>query len=176
MSVHVQSYTYESLKQMKGQAVKDIWHAMIGKPAGIKNTTGLRNSEEIMQAILKGQSDPEFLKTFGMRPPKPKEEVQEEQETEPMPPKKKPGPKPKLSNPLVVPVPQRPKGLLAVESNEVPLVPQDVIRRSFRKFHVDDTLYFLEPSTNQVFSVVDNKPGVLVGTWDASERAVIPVA
>ncbi len=172
----VPSYTYTSLKQMKGQAVKDIWHAMIGKPAGIKNTTGLRNSEEIIQAILKGQSDPEFLKTFGVRAPKPKEEIEEEQETEPMPPKKKPGPKPKLSNPIVVPVFQRPRETVAVESNEVPLVPQEVIRRSFRKFHVDDALYFREASTNQLFSVVDNKPGVLVGTWEAGERTILPVA
>ncbi len=164
--------TYESLKQMKGQAVKDIWHAMIGKPAGIKNTTGLRNSEEIIQAILKGQSDPEFLKSFGVRPPKPKEELREEQEIESMPPKKKPGPKPKLSNPIVLPIVQRPKGIAAVESNAPPLVPQDVIRRSFRKFHIDDTLYFLEASTNQVFSVIDNKPGALVGVWDADERMV----
>ena len=172
----VQSYTYETLLRMKGQAVKDVWHAMIGKPAGIKNTTGLRNSEEIIQAILKGQSDPEFLRTFGVRAQKPKEEIQEEQETEPMPPKKKPGPKPKLSNPLVIPVVQRPKETLAVESNEVPLVPQDVIRRSFRKFHVGENTYFLESTTHQLFSVVDNKPGPMVGIWDAQERTVIPAA
>lgn len=159
---------------MKGQVVKDIWHAMIGKPAGIKNTTGLRNAEEIIEAILKGQSDPEFLRTFGVRPPKPKEDIQEEKEE--MPPKKKPGPKPKLSNPIVVPVVQRPKGTAAVESNEIPIVPQDVIRRSFRKFHVDDSLYFLESTTNQVFSVVDKKPGVLLGVWNAEERTLIAEA
>jgi len=176
MSTHVQLYTYESLNQMKGQAVKDVWHAMIGKPAGIKNTTGLRNTEEIIQAILKGQSDPEFLKTFGVRPPKPKEEVREEKETEPMPPKKKPGPKPKVSNPIVVPVIQRPKQTLAIESNEIPLVPQDVIRRTFRKFHVGNDSYFLESTTNQVFSVVDNKPGMVLGVWNASERVILPVA
>jgi hypothetical protein len=172
----VPNYTHESLKQMKGQAVKDIWHALIGKPAGIKNTTGLRNAEEIIEAILKGQSDPEFLRSFGVRPPKPKEEVQEEQETESMPPKKKSGPKPKLSNPIMVPVVQRPKQTLAVESNEVPLVPQDVIRRSFRKFHVNENIYFIESNTHQLFSVVDKKPGMLLGIWDASERAILPVA
>ena len=166
------SYTYETLNQMKGQAVKDVWHAMIGKPAGIKNTTGLRNTEEIIQAILKGQSDPEFLRSFGVRPPKPKEEIQEEQETEPMPPKKKPGPKPKVSNPIVVPAVQRPKQTLAIESNEVPLVPQDVIRRSFRKFHVGENTYFIESSTHELFSVVENKPGMLVGHWNPEERKV----
>ncbi len=168
----VQSYTYSSLQQMRGQAVKDIWHAMIGKPAGIKNTTGLRNSEEIIQAILKGQADPEFLKTFGVRPPKPKEEVREEQEIESMPPKekKKPGPKPKLANPIVIP--QKAKIIAAVESNELPLVPQDIIRRTLRKLHVGDDSYFLEVKTNQVFSVVDNKPGLLLGVWDREERRI----
>ena len=161
---------------MKGQAVKDIWHAMIGKPAGIKNTTGLRNSEEIIQAILKGQADPEFLKTFGVRPPKPKEEVREEEETESMAPKKKPGPKPKLANSIVIPTPLKPKSILAVESNTLPLVPQEVIRRTLRKLHVGEMSYFLEGSTNQLFSVVDNKPGPTVGTWDARGRAVIPAA
>jgi hypothetical protein len=166
----LQSYTYSSLQQMKGQAVKDIWHAMIGKPAGIKNTTGLRNSEEIIQAILKGQADPEFLKTFGVRPPKPKEEVREEEETESMAPKKKPGPKPKLVNPVVIP--QKTKTIAAVESNTLPLVPQDVIRRTLRKLHVGEMSYFLEVKTNQVFSVVDNKPGVLLGLWDREERRI----
>ena len=80
-------YTSEMLRQMKGQAVKDIWHSLIGKPAGIKNTTGLRNSEEIIQAILKGQQDPAFLQTFGYRAPKPKPETVVEEES--MPPKEK---------------------------------------------------------------------------------------
>ncbi len=165
------SYTYDSLQKMKGQAVKDIWHAMIGKPAGIKNTTGLRNSEEIIQAILKGQEEPEFLQTFGLRSPKPKEEVREEQEKEDMPPKekKKPGPKPKPTNATVTPV-VRPKGIVAVESNEIPIVPQEVIRRSLRKLHVGDASYFLDASTNELFALVENKPGGIVGLWDPEER------
>ena len=76
------SYTYEMLKQMKGQAVKDVWHAMIGKPAGLKNTTGLKNTEEIIQAILNRQANPEV--------DPPKQVVARQVEPQEMPRKKQP--------------------------------------------------------------------------------------
>jgi hypothetical protein len=166
------TYSYEQLKQMKGQAVKDVWHAMIGKPAGIKNTTGLKNGEEIIQAILKGQETPEFLKSFGVRAPK----HEEQEQTKEMPPKekKKPGPKPKVK-PAVQSV-AVPKPLSfqtqAYESTEIPLIPQEVTRIVVRKLIVDDSQYFLDAKTNKLYSVVEGRPAALCGTWNPETREV----
>lgn len=151
-------YSYETLKQMKGQAVKDIWHGMIGKPAGLKNTTGLKNTEEIIQAILQNQQNPE-----GTLPPK--QIVEKQVEPEQMGRKKK--------TVVVIPTPAAYTGKpLAFESTEIPLVPVEVLRRTVRKLHVGDTCYFLDTKTKEVFSVHDGKPGARLGTWNAEERCV----
>lgn len=148
-------YSYETLKQMKGQAVKDIWHGMIGKPAGLKNTTGLKNTEEIIQAILQKQENPQDLLPL-------KRPVEKQVEPEEMGRKKK--------NILVVPsYAGKP---LAFESTDIPLVPVEVLKRTVRKLHVGDTCYFLDSKTQEVFSVVDGKPGVRLGLWNAEERRV----
>jgi hypothetical protein len=167
------TYSYEQLKQMRGQAVKDVWHAMIGKPAGIKNTTGLKNGDEIIQAILDAQENPEVLKKFTGRPPKQVE--QEKEKPKEMPPKaekKKPGPKPKVkATPLPPPI-QRTGKTLAYESVEIPIVPGEIHRIVVKKLFVDDTLYFLETKTNKLYSVVDGRPGSLCGLWDPQGRQV----
>jgi hypothetical protein len=167
------TYSYDQLKMMRGQAVKDVWHSMIGKPAGIKNTTGLKNGEEIIQAILKGQETPEFLKSFGVRAPKHEEQV----ETKEMPPKekKKPGPKPKAKPAVAAPKPpssqtQTQTQTQAYESTEIPLSPQEVTRIVVRKLIVDDSQYFLDAKTNKLYSVVEERPGALCGTWNPETR------
>lgn len=160
-------YTYEALKQMRGQAVKDIWHSMIGKPAGIKNTTGLKNGEEIMKAILEAQQNPEFLKQFQVRGPKQTVGIEPKE----MPPKasekKKPGPKPKIQ---VAPV--NPKPLQAYESTEIPIQPQEVKKIVVRKLFVNDTLYFLDSKTNKVYCSVDGRPGTECGLWNRESRTI----
>ena len=161
-------YTELDLRKMKGQALKDTWHSMIGKPAGLKNTTGLSNSEEILQAILKGQSDPEFVKQFGTRV-KPSEQTQEVD----MPPKAKvkdtervkPGPKPKAVSA---------KKSLAVESTELPQTISIVHRIRVHKLVVDDEVYFLDASTQKVYTAVDNRPGPFLGIWNPETRSVEP--
>ena len=164
-------YTYDMLKQMKGQAVKDIWHAYLGKPAGLKNTTGLRNSEEIIQAILKVQTDPDFLAKLSQRTPKQKEESEVEQEVE-MPPKKK-------QNTLVIPKPTQPvvkkSGILAIESSDIPIVASEVKKIMLRKLHVDDQSYFIDINSKELYAIVDTKPGPLVGKWDAETRSILSI-
>jgi len=167
------SHTYESLTKLKGQAVKDIWHAMIGKPAGIKNTTGLKNGEEIIQAILKGQADPEFLKTLHVRAPK--QEIQEPLEVEAMPPKpvekKKPGPKPKAKPAVSAPV-SAPAPLEAYESLESPIKLEEIHRIVVRKLHVGGAQYFLDAKTNKLYSVLNGRPGTECGLWNPETREV----
>jgi hypothetical protein len=165
------TYSYEQLKAMRGQAVKDVWHSMIGKPPGIKNTTGLKNGEEIIQAILEGQRNPEYLKTFGVRPPK----QEKQEETKEMPPKqkekKKPGPKPKEKTAPILVVAQQ-KQTLAYESNVMPLVPQEVKRIAVRKLFVGEAQYFVETKTNKLFTIVDGRPGCVCGSWNPQSRQV----
>jgi hypothetical protein len=167
-------YSETVLKQMKGQAVKDVWHAMIGKPAGIKNTTGLKNSDEIIQAILEAQQHPEFLQSYKVKDSKqivPREPVE-------MPPKsgekKKPGPKPK-PNPMTVsaPLEKRPTVLQAYESTEAPIRPSEIVRISVKKLHIGDTLYFLDSKTNKVYKEIDGKPGPLCGVWNVETRSIL---
>ncbi len=173
MSLH----TYESLSKLRGQAVKDIWHAKIGKPAGIKNTTGLKSIEEIIQAILKAEADESFVKTFQVRAPK--QEVQEPIAVEEMPPKpkpvekKKPGPKPKpkpivMQPPLLtVSVPVQ-----AYETTEIPLKVDEVVRVVVRKLIVGDMEYFLETKTNKVYASMNGRPGNECGVWNPETREV----
>jgi hypothetical protein len=149
-------YSYETLNQMKGQAVKDIWHAMIGKPPGLKNTTGLKNTEEIIQAILKRQESPEELP--------PKQQVAKQVESQEMGRKKK--------ETVSVPRISATVKPLAIESTEIPILVNEVQKRSVRKLHVGDTCYFLDAKTQEVFSVVDGKPGSLLGVWNPEERCV----
>lgn len=176
---HIMSaiYTETTLKQMRGQAVKDVWHAMIGKPAGLKNTTGLKNTKEIIHAILEGQQNPDFLKPFRVKDSKqvtPREPVE-------MPPKsgekKKPGPKPK-PKPVTAPAPP-PKAssqLQAYESMEAPIRPSEILRITVKKLYIGDTLYFLESKTNNLYENLDGSPGSLCGTWSRETRTIHPVS
>ena len=170
------SYTQATLKQMKGQAVKDIWHTMIGKAAGIKNTTGLKNGDEIIEAILEGQRQPEFLHKFTVRPPKQLVEVEQKE----MPPKpgkkedvvmKKKGPKPK-PKPVGIPPPVTVRPSQAYESADIPIQPSDITRISVKKLYVGDTLYFLESKTNKLYQSIDGRPGSSCGTWNPETREV----
>jgi hypothetical protein len=167
----MQSYTELDLRKMKGQALKDVWHSMIGKPVGLKNTTGLKNSEEIVQAILQGQANTEFLEPYKVREGKHK--AVEPEHVEPMPPKekKKPGPKPKSSVQAVQPtVPVR---AVAVESMETPLSGVFVERIKLRKLHVNEQQYYLDAESKKVFAVeASGKPGSCVGMWNPITRAV----
>ena len=170
------SHTQTTLKQMKGQAVKDIWHAMIGKAAGIKNTTGLKNGDEIIEAILEGQRDPEFLQKFMTRAPKQPVEVEQKE----MPPKpgkteaepKKRGPKPKPKPVLAPPVTVRSGQLQAYESPDIPIQPSEITRISVKELYVGNTLYFLETKTNKLYRANDGRPGGHCGTWDPETREI----
>lgn len=173
-------YTESSLKQMKGQAVKDIWHAMIGKPAGIKNTTGLKNSEEIIQAILEGQRNPDFVQKFIVRAPKQTVAVEEKEmppksgtsETKPKPEAKKRGPKPK---PKPVSLPQvtvRPTQIQAYESTGIPIRPSEITRISVKKIFVGDSMYFIDSKANKVYENLEGRPGACCGLWNAQKREV----
>lgn len=168
----MQSYTELDLRKMKGQALKDVWHSMIGKTAGLKNTTGLKNSEEIVQAILQGQANAEFLEPYKLREGKHK--AIEPENVEPMPPKekKKPGPKPK-SNPVVQPL--GPTRTMAVESMETPISGVFVERVKLHKLHVNEAQYFLDAESKKVFAVEGGgKPGQCIGVWNPITRVVSP--
>ena len=167
-------YTELELRKLKGQALKDVWHAMIGKPAGLKNTTGLKNSEEIIQAILLGQSKQEYIKqiTGRQHTPLPPEETKEEE----MPPKekKKPGPKPKpKSNPIIVPAVTGPVKIHAVESMDPIQKKIEVERIQVRKLHVGDDEYFLDKKTMNLYTVDNNRPGILCGQWNPDTKEII---
>jgi len=158
-------YTELDLRKMKGQALKDTWHAMIGKPAGLKNTTGLANSEEILQAILKGQEDPEFLKRFGGRA-----KPVETKSLPDMPPKER---KPK-QNEIVIP--KSSKKIAAVESTDLPETVLSVVRIRVHRLIINDQPYFLDSSTNKLYAVVDGRPGELCGRWNPETHSMIPEA
>jgi hypothetical protein len=164
-------YSELDLRKLKGQALKDVWHAMIGKGPGIKNTTGLKNSEEILEAILKGQDDPAFLERFGKREYKQEVEVKP---VEPMPPKekKKPGPKPAAPVPVPVPV-HVPVQIHAVEGPDAPKTRVHVEKIRLHKLQVGSTLYFLDKESNNVYSVENNRPGSVIGTWDPTQRTLL---
>lgn len=153
-------YSYEILAKMKGQAVKDIWHSMIGKEQGIRNTTGLKSMNEVIQAILQGQEDPIFLEKFRGRAPK---HVSVEKEEETMPGKKNP-------NPIVVPSTTK-KTVLAVESEEYPMQ-VSVQRFVVKKLIVGDREYFKDKDTHEVFAVENGRPGQRLGKWSAETRSI----
>jgi hypothetical protein len=164
-------YTEDTLKQMKGQAVKDIWHAMIGKPKGIKNTTGLKNADEIIQAILEGQRNPEFLEGYkGSKQISSRKPVEMPAKTGE---KKKPGPKPKEKSVTVATQPEQKQfHLQAYESLENPIRPSEIQRISVKKLFVNDTMYFLDSKTNTLYNVVDGKPGLPCAKWNPHEKRV----
>ncbi len=160
-------YSYDMLTKLKGQAVKDIWHAMLGKGAGIKNTTGLKYTEDIIQAILKAQEDPGFLQSFkASKTTDPKPQVVEKEE-ESMPRKKNP-------NPIIVPVPK--KTVQAVESDALPQKNVEVRRVVVAKLIVGENEYFKDKETQQVYSMENGRPGQLLGVWDPQTRSILSQA
>lgn len=184
------AYTELDLRKLKGQILKDVWHSMIGKEPGIKNTTGLKNSEEILDAILKGQEDPSFLEPFKkvrQLPYKGKEadpvvempnhleptdsgeiETQTQTQTKKQPQKR--GPKPKASKVHVhvhVHVPSQ-----AIESTHLPLQTSDVEKRKVKRFHIGSTLVFIDLESRTVYEAIGNTPGSPCGTWNPETRQV----
>lgn len=147
-------YTSEILHSMKGQAIKDIWHGMIGKPPGLKNTTGLKNTEEIIQAILKAQETSPVVSQVTLQTPKVVEPSRVEAS---MGPKKQ--------------VPKK-TSTLALESTELPLSGVEVQRVTLRKLHLEHISYFLDPETNNLYTIQDNRPGSLCGSWNPETRKV----
>jgi hypothetical protein len=168
------AYTELDLRKLKGQALKDVWHLMIGKEAGIKNTTGLKNSEEILAAILKGQEDPAFLEPFQKvrtithKAKEPASVVEMPVETT----KQKRGPKPK-ANPIVIPKPTKVR-TEAVESSNLPLYTSDVQKTKVKKFHIGSTVVYIDTESNIVYEAIGNTPGAPCGTWDPEARKILP--
>jgi hypothetical protein len=176
------AYTELDLRKLKTQALKDVWHSMIGKEAGIKNTTGLKTGEEILAAILKGQDDPGFLEPFlkvrqtthKAKEPAPVVEMPkgnaDSGETKKQPQKR--GPKPK-ANPIVMPKAGKVR-TEAIESTELPLEPRTVEKTKVKKFHIGSTLVFIDLETNTVYEAIGNTPGSPCGRWDPISRQVCP--
>lgn len=147
-------YSYEVLVQMKGQAVKDIWHAMIGKEPGIRNTTGLKTMEEVIQAILQAQQDPMFK---GKAP----KQVSVEKKEESMPRRK---------NTIVTPSTVK-KTIQAVESEEYPQK-VEIKRVLLNKLIVGDQEYYKDKETQEVYSIENNRPGQRLGVWNVKTRSI----
>lgn len=167
MATHL--YTELELRKLKGQALKDVWHSMIGKEPGLKNTTGLKNSEEILQAILLGQVNKGYLEQFSTRQPhKQKEPSLMEEEFEDMPPKK---PKAK-SNPIVVQQQPTLVKTMAVESMDRVETNVEVHRICLKKIHLGDTSYFVDKATQAVYSIENNRPGSVVGKWNKDTQSI----
>jgi hypothetical protein len=166
MATH--TYTELELRKLKGQALKDVWHSMIGKPPGLKNTTGLKNSEEILQAILLAQFNKDYLEQFTRKQPPHKQiepSVIQEIPVEPMPPKKvKP-------NPVAPPIPA-PVKIMAVEAMEPIEKNIEVHRISLKKIHVGEECYFVDKATQTVYSIVNNRPGTIVGKWNQDTKTI----
>ena len=154
------NYTYEMLSKMKGQAIKDIWHAMIGKPPGLRNTTGLKTSEDIIQAILKRQEE-----LCG----KPLKQAFLELEEESMPPKRK-------GNPIILPAPLTvsKKSILAVEGWDAPLKKIEVTQKKVRRLFLGSTQYFIEKETNKIYNGESHFPGQLLGLWNSESKTIEP--
>lgn len=162
-------YTELELRKLKGQALKDVWHAMIGKEAGLKNTTGLKNSEEILQAILLGQVNTDYLSHFtGRQPHKQVERTVEEEAPVEMPPKK---PKVK-ANPILVPHQRLPVKMMAVESMERVDTNIEVHRISLKKLHIGEHSYFVDKATQTVYSIDNNRPGAILGKWNPETKSI----
>lgn len=154
-------YSYDILTKMKGQSVKDIWHSMIGKEEGIRNTTGLKTMEDVIHAILKAQEDPLFLNEFKEKAPK---HSVVEKEEECMGRKKNP-------NVIVIP-PKIKKTVQAVESNELPFK-TEVRHVVVKKLIVGSVEYFKDKETNEVYSIENNRPGQRLGLWNAETRSIV---
>lgn len=158
-------YSASDLKNMKGQALKDHYHSLIGKPSGLKNTTGLKCSAEIIEAVLR-------LYGEGAKPSQTTAEEMPKEE------RKKPGRKPKVTvSPVVQPSatvkPQTPTETLAIESTELPLRNVEVVTIPVTPLQLRETLYFLDSKTNKVYaSTVDRRPGQYMGHWNEETRCV----
>jgi hypothetical protein len=164
-------YSELDLRRLKGQALKDVWHGMIGKPAGLKNTTGLKNSEEIIQAILEKQSEEIVLSPVEM-PPKPKEVKVKEVKVKEVKVKEVKVKEVKVKEVKVNQKKQvevKGSSLLAVESAEAPLEVVDVVRIAVVKRVVEGVEYYIEKETNKVFSVKDGQPQ---GVWDSDSNSI----
>ena len=142
-------YSELDLRKLKGQALKDAWHSMIGKPAGLKNTTGLKTSEEIIQAILRKQAEGGKCQLEEIASP-PIE----------MPPKAKEKEKKKEV---------KAKHLLAIESTEASLEVADVVRICVTKKTIEGVDYYVENQTNKVYSIKD---GQLQGIWNPETNSL----
>jgi len=156
-SVH---YSASDLKNMKGQALKDHYHSLIGKPAGLKNTTGLRNTDEIIEAVLR-------LYGEGVKPSQTTAEEMPKEE------RKKPGRKPKVSAPVVQATPAVQSETRAIESTELPLRNVEVVTIRVKAIEVGDILYFLDSKTNKVYaSSSDRRPTRYVGQWKEETQSI----
>ena len=180
MATHL--YSELELRKLKGQALKDVWHAMIGKEAGIKNTTGLKNSEEILQAILLGQANKEYLNQFLTRQPHKQKEppVKQEEDPEPMRHKQpkeskesKESKQPKVKpNPILVPQGSLIVKSMAVESMEPIEKNSEVHRICLKKIHIGDKSYFVDKATQTVYSIDNNRPGSILGRWNQETNSI----
>ena len=166
MATHL--YTELELRKLKGQALKDVWHAMIGKEPGIKNTTGLKNSEEILQAILLAQANKDYLTQFCGRQPHKQKEDSGVQEEEFMPPKK---PKVK-ANPVVLPHQPVLVKTMAVESMDRVESNVEVQRICLKRIHVGGESYFVDKATQMVYSIENNRPGSVLGKWNKETHSI----
>ncbi len=164
-------YTELELRKLKGQTLKDVWHKMIGKDAGIRNVTGLKSIEEIVQAILKGQQDKEFLNRYVVKTKhKATQPVSVEEEDMPGE-KKKRGPKPK-SNPTPIVSSSTKVNIQAVESNESPIQVEQVERLCLRRLQIDETVFFIDVEQQKIFEIVNNAPGNYLGIWNPETKEI----
>ena len=123
--------------------------------------------EEIVQAILQAQTDPSSVKKPCVRTPKPlvSEPVKEKE----MPPRKKPGPVPKAKPAPPAPAESPPK-IRAVETLDPPLSVSTVVRIRVHKLFVNDTWYYLDPTTQAVYAYEDTRPGERIGLWNPETK------
>jgi hypothetical protein len=170
MATHI--YTELELRKLKGQALKDVWHTMIGKGPGIKNTTGLKNSEEILQAILLAQVNQEYLNQFTRNHCKEHKQIeppnQQEVASVSMPPKKA-----KAKSNAIVPVQQAiPVKTMAVEAMEPIEKNVEVHRICLKKVHLGGESYFVDKAIQTVYSIVNNRPGTILGKWNPDTKSI----
>lgn len=166
MTTHV--YSEVELRRLKGQALKDIWHGYVGKPAGLKNVTGLHSTEEILQAILTAQENPLYVSLFKARSSK---------QSTPVDPERKEMGKKKQVPPLPPP-PQSSSCSTprAIESTAEPKKIQMVERICVHRLTLASGSYFLDPKTNLVYRDADGKPGDRYGSWDPERKTLTPEA
>lgn len=155
-------YSELDLRKIKGQALKDIWHAMIGKEAGLKNTTGMKTTDDIIAAILKGQEDPQFLEPFqkGRVSREPTHKAKLETPLVQMPPKSG-----ELKKKAVVPQ--------AFEEMTPPIKAEGIEKCKVKKLHIGSDLVFLDPATNVVYEAIANTPGARCGLWNPETKELV---